>query len=260
MRWVRQLYLVIIPVVIGLMLLHNLGDWFRKLRMIRLRGRSRALPNGNGELRMYRFERGLHALLLISFVVLAWTGFQLKYPDEWWAKPFLRWEAGWSVRGIVHRSASVVFLVTALLHLTSLIASPRLRRHWIKLRPTARDAVEAWRSFAYNLGLSSRRPHLSAYSFVEKAEYWAVVWGAVVMGITGLLLWADNLTLRWFPKEVLDFAVALHFYEAILACLAIVVWHLYIVIFDPDVYPLDTAFVTGRGVRRHEPELEEALR
>jgi cytochrome b subunit of formate dehydrogenase len=104
------------------------------------------------------------------------------------------------------------------------------------------------------LGIGARKPYLSPYSFMEKAEYWALVWGGVVMGLSGLMLWANNLMLRWLPKEVLDFATAVHFYEAVLACLAIVVWHLYLVIFDPDVYPLDTSFLNGKGVREHGPE------
>jgi len=41
-----------------------------------------------------------------------------------------------------------------------------------------------------------------------------------------------------------------HFYEAVLASLAIVIWHFYSVIFDPDVYPLNTAFLTGRSVKK----------
>jgi len=256
-RLVRQSYLVLIPLVIGLMLLHNLGDWVRKFRKLRWSAKPepvRLHRTAHQPLRVLPFERVLHALLLISFVVLAWTGFQLKYPEQWWAKPMLSWEARWSVRGIVHRSAAVVFILTAVLHLVSLIVNPQLRRHWKNLWPRYADMAEAWQSFTYNLGLTSQKPCLSPYSFLEKAEYWALVWGGVVMGISGLLLWANNLALRWLPKEVLDFATAIHFYEAVLACLAIVVWHLYLVVFDPDVYPLDTSFLNGKGVREHGPE------
>ncbi len=85
---------------------------------------------------------------------------------------------------------------------------------------------------------------------MEKAEYWAVVWGAVVMAGSGLLLWANNLAMRFLPKTWLDVATSVHFYEAVLATLAIVVWHFYSVIFDPDVYPLNTAFLTGAASRR----------
>jgi cytochrome b subunit of formate dehydrogenase len=80
-------------------------------------------------------------------------------------------------------------------------------------------------------------------------EYWAVVWGTAIMGATGVLLWANNLTLRYLPKTTLDFATTVHFYEAVLATLSILVWHFYGVIFDPDVYPLETAFLTGISVK-----------
>jgi hypothetical protein len=73
------------------------------------------------------------------------------------------------------------------------------------------------------------------------------------MAVSGILLWAHSLFLRLLPKLWLDVATSVHFYEAVLATLAIVVWHLYSVIFDPDVYPLDTAFYTGRSVRKKTP-------
>ena len=111
--------------------------------------------------------------------------------------------------------------------------------------PTTNDPREALANFAYNLGLGDEPPGRSPHSYVEKAEYWAVVWGAVVMAATGLLLWANNLAMRLLPKIWLDVATSVHFYEALLATLAIVVWHFYSVIFDPDVYPLNTAFLTG---------------
>jgi cytochrome b subunit of formate dehydrogenase len=214
------------------------------------------MPPEYPQLRMYRFERLLHVLLVVSFVVLAASGFQLKYPDQWWARQTLALEGGATVRGIVHRSAAVVFLLAAVLHLVSLISSRRLRLHWLNLLPRYTDVAEAARGFAWRMGFGSAPPRLSPYSYIEKAEYWAVLWGGVVMTATGILLWADNLTLKWFPKELLDFATALHFYEALLACLAIVVWHFYMVIFDPDVYPMDTAWIEGNSVRRHDEEEE----
>ena len=91
---------------------------------------------------------------------------------------------------------------------------------------------------------------------MEKLEYWAVVWGAIVMAASGIMLWANNLMLRFLPKTWLDVATSVHFYEAVLATLAIIVWHFYSVIFDPDVYPLDTSWLTGVSVKEHEPEHE----
>lgn len=264
--WVRAFYMVSIPLFVGLMFLHNLGDWVRKLTQRRFPSSRLAAetPSFNatndvepGEFRMFGFERIEHFLLLTSFVVLAWTGFALKYPEGWWARPLLEWETSWPVRGTVHRIAAGVFMAVAAMHLASLIVSGRLRRHWQELWPVISDAREGLLNFAYNVGLRRGRPQLSSHGYVEKAEYWAVVWGAVVMILTGLMLWANKFTLRWLPKSALDVATAVHFYEAVLAGLAILVWHLYSVIFDPDVYPMETAWLTGRSVKRKKPEQVE---
>ncbi len=255
-KWIRIFYFIVIPLTIGFMLIHNLGDWLRKLARVRfekkaLQGEARAAKDG-GEIRMFGFERLEHILLLTSFLVLVWTGFALKYPSGWWAQIFMHWETqGTPVRGIIHRVAAVVFIGVAVMHVISLISSRRLRRHWKELWPVRGDVKEFLRRFAFNLGWSSRHPELSRHSYVEKTEYWAMVWGTVIMTITGLMLWAHNLVLTWLPKVALDLAGQIHFYEAILAALAIVVWHFYSVIFDPDVYPMDTAWLTGKSPRGH---------
>lgn len=264
--WARAFYLVTIPLVVGLMFLHNLGDWLRKLTRHHSLRRQEALGNNSavalndespGEFRMFKFERLEHILLVLSFAILTWTGFALKYPEGWWARPLLAWETTWQVRGTVHRIAAVLFMMVAGMHVISLLVSTALRRHWMELWPRASDVKEAWLNLTYNLGLRSTPPHLAPHGYVEKAEYWAVVWGAVVMIITGLMLWANRFTLRWLPKSFSDLATAVHFYEAVLAGLAILVWHLYSVIFDPDVYPMETAWLTGRSVKRKRQEQPE---
>jgi cytochrome b subunit of formate dehydrogenase len=260
LRWVRQFYWLVIPVTIGLMLLHNGGDWVRKLIDRRFSLRRDKLGDRDfsehGELRMLPFERVQHAVLAISFLTLVWTGFALKYPDQWWARPLLLMEGAYPVRSLIHRIAASVFVAVTLTHLVSLVVSRKLRAHWKEMLPTTNDPREALANFAYNLGLGSEPPGRSSHSYVEKAEYWAVVWGAVVMIATGLLLWANNLVLKLLPKSWLDVATSVHFYEAVLATLAILVWHFYPVIFDPDVYPLNTAFLTGITVRKQEHSRE----
>jgi cytochrome b subunit of formate dehydrogenase len=260
-KWARIAYGIIIPLTIGFMILHNAGDWLRKLNEKRFRpGAARVkelLATPRREVRMYPFERIQHALLVLSFLTLVWTGFALKYPDQWWASVLVHWEGYFPVRGVVHRIAAVVLMTVGAMHLFSLITSRRLREHWKHLWPVRRDLPEALLNFAYNMYLRRERPPISSHSYIEKAEYWAVVWGALVMGITGVMLWANNLTLRFLPKVALDIATTVHFYEAVLASLAIVVWHFYSVIFDPDVYPLETAFLTGVSVKEEEAETWE---
>ena len=252
---VRQFYIVIIPLTLGLMLLHNAGDFIRKLFALRIRpARPSARPIHSApvvaELRMLPAERLQHAILVISFGVLVWTGFALKYPDQWWAGILTHWESSWPVRGWVHRIAAVIFTVLSVAHVITIIVSKRLRDHWLELLPRYYDAIEAWKNFVYNLGLTSQKPERSHHSYVEKAEYWAVVWGAIVMIGTGVVLWANNWFLARAPKWILDLATSVHFYEAVLATLAIIVWHVYSIMLDPDVYPLDTGWLTGYTVRK----------
>jgi cytochrome b subunit of formate dehydrogenase len=257
LKWVRQFYLLIIPVTIGLMMLHQGGDWVRKLMRLRFQPRTRAaraVAAGSHahDIRMLPFERFQHAVLALSFLTLVWTGFALKYPDQWWARPLLLMEGRYSMRSLIHRVAAAVFIGVSVTHLVSLIVNRKLREHWKEMLPNTNDPREALSNFAYNLGLGDNPPGRSAHSYIEKAEYWAVVWGAIVMIASGTLLWANNLAMKLLPKVWLDISTSVHFYEALLATLAIVVWHFYSIIFDPDVYPLNTAFLTGKSVKKQE--------
>ena len=89
-------------------------------------------------------------------------------------------------------------------------------------------------------------------------EYWAVVWGTIIMGVTGLMIWFKMDVTKFLPRWAVDVALTIHYYEAILACLAIIVWHFYHVIFDPDVYPLNWACWNGK-VSKHWQEEEHPL-
>jgi cytochrome b subunit of formate dehydrogenase len=116
------------------------------------------------------------------------------------------------------------------------------------LRP--RDLRDLVAMFRHNVGRGPR-PLFGHFSYAEKVEYWAFMWGTAVMAVSGLLLWFNSWTLRHFPTWIADAATAVHYYEAILASLSILVWHLYMVVFDPDVYPMDRAWLTGKTSADH---------
>ena len=260
-RLARQAYLILIPFTLGFMLLHHGGDYIRKLWSNRLSPASRDIVRPisstvHPEVRMYPFERLQHALLAVSFIVLVWTGFALKYPTQWWAYPFISFEGKYPLRGIIHRAAGVVLIASGVMHVISIIVSGRLRHHWLELIPKKRDMYEMIVNTAYCLGLRARKPQISAHSYIEKMEYWAVAWGTVVMSITGIMLWGVNLSLQYIPqaKDWLDFATTVHFYEAVLAAASIVIWHFYMVIFDPEIYPMDIAWLSGRSLRIRHPQ------
>jgi cytochrome b subunit of formate dehydrogenase len=117
--------------------------------------------------------------------------------------------------------------------------------------PEIKDATDLVQVFAYNLGLSKVEPRFAKFNYAEKVEYWAFMWGTVVMTVSGFLLWFNNFTLRYFPKWISDAATAIHYYEALLATFSILLWHFYMVIFDPLVYPMDTAWINGKVPADH---------
>ena len=130
-----------------------------------------------------------------------------------------------SLRSLIHRIAAAIFIAVSVTHTVSLIVNRKLRQHWKEMLPTMDDPREALSGFAYNLGLGDKRPYRSSHSYVEKAEYWAVVWGAIVMIASGTLLWANNLAMKFLPKLWLDVSTSVHFYEAVLAALSLLESH-----------------------------------
>jgi formate dehydrogenase gamma subunit len=252
--FVKIFYFIVIPVTIGLMLLHNLLDLRRKAHVILARYRQ-----SPGQIRLTLSERWQHVLLLISFIVLVITGFALKFPHSFWASPLVRWEHGLPIRGWVHRIAGVVLIGASVYHMVYLSIRKSGRRWLRDMIPDVRDGKEAIQTVEYNLGHREQPPRYRRFNYVEKAEYWALVWGTAVMAVTGVLLWFNDWILAHLPHPaaVLAVSTAIHFYEAILATLAIVIWHFYAVMFDPDVYPVKWTVLTGRAPEHEVRELKE---
>jgi len=252
-RWVRLIYILLIVAVIGAMFLHNAIIW-------RAKAVAKRKIQNPFMTRMTTNQRWQHLILLTSFIVLVITGFALKFPNSWIAEMLGNGE---KLRSIVHRVAGVVLIAAGIYHVFYLASTREGRRLIWDFAPRPKDVFDAWGTMLYYLGLRKVRPQFARFNYAEKAEYWALVWGTGLMGVTGVMMWAKvwvgNLTARWW----VDVATAIHFYEAILATLAIVVWHFYQGCRDPDVYPMNWAWWDGKmpvEQYRHEHGLDkEAL-
>ena len=260
---VRRMYLATIVVLIGAMLFHNGIDFVARLR------RRRAFPpahpaSSDAYLRFTRGERVQHWVLAGSFMTLALTGFALKFG---WTIPGVpgMWNA--TLRSWSHRVAAVVFMALAAYHVGYLLLTARGRATGRALWPRFNRAADAvcclascvrlgppsvsdWRDLVrtvrYNLGRTATPASFGRFSYAEKMEYFALVWGSIVMALTGLALWLETAFLNRFPYWAIELATTIHLYEAILASLAIVVWHFYFTLFNPDVFPISRVMFTGR--------------
>jgi formate dehydrogenase gamma subunit len=234
--------------VIGGMVIHNGLIWARKVAAKRRQARPIVRLSFN--------QRVQHWLLLTSFIALVLSGFALQYPDSW-----LAFMLGGNeyVRRIIHRIAAVIMLTVGAYHIAYLFLSKE-GRLWLRdMLVRGKDFKDVIGNVGYYLGASKVKPKIARFGYAEKAEYWAVVWGTLIMGLTGLMIWFKLGLFAFLPRWTIDIALAIHFYEAVLATLAIIVWHFYHVIFDPDVYPVNFAFVDGRmseDLYRHEHELD----
>jgi formate dehydrogenase gamma subunit len=257
-QWIRGIYWVLIPLTLGFMVFHNLLDLVAKTRR-----RRSLVHSGQQVVRMNLWFRIAHWGVMLSFPTLVFSGFALKYPDSWWTAPFLFWGKHEAFRGQLHRTAAVVLIAATLYHFVHLAVNRRDRVFLRAMLPKWKDAKDLIGVLLYNLGARKEEPRFAKFNYAEKLEYWAFLWGTAVMGLSGFFLWFNNFALRHFPKWTTDAATAVHWYEALLATFSILLWHFYMVIFDPVVYPMDTAWLNGKVPADHylqtRPEYLQAL-
>lgn len=243
---VSTIYFWFIIVVIGGMFLHN--------TLIVIHAIRRKKKRQKGEVTIPRFTKNeviQHILLFTSFIVLVITGFALKYSHSWWSSLLVDFGMTESYRQLTHRVAAVIMMVLGLYHISYLLFTARGRDVLKNLIPKWSDVIEARDSLLYYLNIKSEKPKYDKYDYTEKAEYWALIWGTLVMGVTGLFLWFPTLVNEWAPIWFIKVSEMVHFYEAILASLAILVWHWFFVIFQPGEYPMSLVWIDGKMTLKH---------
>jgi cytochrome b subunit of formate dehydrogenase len=234
--WIKHFYLFLIFFLLGSMLAHNAVIW-----------RSKALARRKFEsatvMRMTLNQRVQHWILFLCFTVLVLSGFALIAPFSAVADWMAITE---NFRRIAHRIAAVTLIGVAAYHLIYALATHEGRKMLVELWPEKKDVRDLWMTLRYHLGLTREKPRFGRFNYGEKFEYWALAWGTVIMACTGLMAWFQIILTRWLAGWWIDVALTIHLYEAILATLAILIWHFYEVIFDPDVFPMNWSWWDGR--------------
>ncbi|HZW36635.1 MAG: hypothetical protein ACM319_01320, partial [Deltaproteobacteria bacterium] len=194
-----------------------------------------------GEGRMFqRFNRNFrfqHMVMFSSVIILIITGMPIKFPNFILSRFVINFWGGINNSTIVHRIGALMLVYFMVHHLLYTILSRDGRRDFVLLLPMPKDIRDAVQNIRFFLGKVKEKPRFGRFSYIEKFDYWAVYWGCIIMIGSGTFLWGESIALKYFPKFVLDIAHEMHSDEALLATLAIVVWHFYNVHFNPERFP-----------------------
>lgn len=189
-----------------------------------------------------RFRLGArieHIILLVSFTILVITGIPQKFSDNSFADSMIDFMGGIETVRVIHRWSAFVLVAGSIYHLITSAYRIYVKRERMRMVPDKKDAVDVRDFVLFNLGVNEEHPQMRKFNFGEKFEYWAVVWGIAVMGITGFMLLNPLATTSVLPGEVIPAALAAHGWEAVLAASAVIVWHLYNVLikhFNPSMW------------------------
>jgi len=206
--------------------------------------------------RFTRSDRVQHAVMALSFLVLAVTGLPQKfiYRNDRYLDDLIDLMGGLEAVRVVHRWAATVLMLVTVYHFLAVAHRILVRRVSLSMLPRYQDVVDSLQAVRYNLGLAKERPHTDRYTWEEKVEYWSLIWGTIVMIATGFMLWNPVATARFLPGQWIPAAQVIHGGEALLAILAVLVWHFYSV----HLRHFSRAMFTG-GMTEEEMEHEHPL-
>ncbi len=207
------------------------------------------------EVRTYtRFDlvqRLQHITFLISFTLLGFTGLPQKFPQSPISLGIFQLLGGIEAARLIHHTSAIVMMIVSVFHVLEVLYRVLVLRTPISMIPWITDLLHVYEDVLYYLGLRKHKAYYGRYSYAEKAEYLALIWGTLVMGLTGFMMWNPLSTLRILPGESIPAAKAAHGGEAVLAVLAIIIWHFYHV----HVKHLNLSMFTGK-LNREEMEHE----
>lgn len=207
--------------------------------------------------RFGRADRLEHILMVITFTGLAVTGLPQKFVDAGISQLMIRLMGGIETVRIIHRVMATGMMAGAIIHGGSATYKLFVLRKPPYMLPTLKDLFDMWNTFRFNIGLGVKEhPRMGRFNFEEKAEYWALVWGTIVMIITGFMLWNPIATTNLLPGEIIPAALAAHSGEALLAVLAIIIYHLYNVLSNAN-FSIFTLWINrGLAEEKHAIEIE----
>jgi formate dehydrogenase gamma subunit len=250
-------YLSMIIGIVGFFTLLSTRDYMRKTQTgVSETSASKDDENKESVKRFSVSWRLQHFFWALSFILLAATGLSLKFPESVLSEAVVWMSGGEELRSVIHRLAAIVFMLLAAIHLLPYL---------LKLKPpgkiflSKKDFIDAFLHTSYLFGRADKMPLMYRYTWYQKVEYWATVIGGFIVISTGLVMWNFSPLASQIPVEIVFYAQLIHGWEAILAVLVIFVQHFYHVFLNPDVFPMDKSWLTGKTsykVMKHDHPLE----
>jgi cytochrome b subunit of formate dehydrogenase len=172
-------------------------------------------------------QRIEHIAFLLSFSLLGFTGLIQKFSANQVSDTLIFILGGIEKVRLIHHYSAIVMMIVSGYHVLSLAYKVFVLRVRWSMLPVFEDFQHLIQDVLYFIGFRKHRAYYGRYNYAEKVEYLAVVWGTIIMGLTGFMMWNPLSTTRLLPGDFIPAAKAAHGAEAILAVLAIIVWHFY---------------------------------
>jgi formate dehydrogenase subunit gamma len=197
-------------------------------------------------------QRAQHILIISSFFVLAITGLPLKYStwgiSSWWMG---MWHGVDNVRS-VHHWAAWIMIAACGYHLMYLLVS---RPFSTAMLPKFSDLGDFIQDMKHTFHRSPQPPQFDRYSYRNKAAYWLVYPGALIMIVTGLILLYPTAITAHVAGWTLPLSLMVHSDAAVLAVGWILCVHMYFAHFSRHTIPFDKSVITGKvPIARYEEE------
>jgi cytochrome b subunit of formate dehydrogenase/mono/diheme cytochrome c family protein len=168
-----------------------------------------------------------HLVMLLSFTTLGLTGLPQRYPLAGTSVFIVDLLGGIENLRSIHHIAAIVLMFGTAYHIIVAGYKVFVLGTRMSMLPSLQDVKDGWQALMYNIGQAKSFPQMGRYTFEEKMEYWAFAWGTIIMGLTGFLMWNPITSTKFLPGEWIPAARAAHGGEAVLAVLAIIIWHFY---------------------------------
>jgi cytochrome b subunit of formate dehydrogenase len=203
--------------------------------------------------RLKRFtpvHRLWHLGLILNFMTMSVTGIAWMFYETPWGRGIANLFGGYSNTLQIHRIAGLVLLAGLALHLLYLLTRIDWKgfpRSLLGPETLVFQLVDV-KGFIGHLGWVfgiNQLPRYDRWSWWEKFDYWAVWWGLMIVGITGLMLYDPVLTSDYMPGWMLNVALWVHRIEAVLAMGYTFIIHFTIEHWRPSAFPFNAAMFDG---------------